>query len=84
VDDREGMLNFKEAFFLATKGGGSFFGKVGSFEEGYEADFIVLDESGLESTLNKDFSLEDRAERYCYLASERSVLHKCVKGRLLF
>ena len=29
-------LNFEEAFYLATRGGGEFFGKVGSFEEGYQ------------------------------------------------
>ncbi len=84
VDDKDGMLNFKEAFFLATKGGGSFFGKVGSFEEGYAADFVVLDEKGLDTTLFKELSIEDRAERYCYLSGERKVLHKAVNGNLLF
>ena len=31
--------------YLATKGGGAFFGKVGSFEPGYEFDAIVMDDS---------------------------------------
>ncbi len=34
-------------FFLGTKGGGSFFGKVGSFEEGYEFDGLVIDDANL-------------------------------------
>lgn len=36
VDESCKPLVFSEAFYLATKGGGSFFGKVGSFEEGYQ------------------------------------------------
>ena len=31
-------LTVANAFYLATKGGGSFFGKVGSFEPDYEFD----------------------------------------------
>ena len=36
---------FSEAFYMATKGGGAFFGSVGSFEPGYEFDAVVLDDS---------------------------------------
>ena len=36
-------LHLPEAFYLATKGGGSFFGQVGSLEPGYAADFLVVD-----------------------------------------
>ena len=35
-------LTLSEAFYLATKGGGRFFGQVGSFEAGYELDALVL------------------------------------------
>lgn len=38
----EKALTLPEAFYLATKGGGSFFGKVGSFEPDYAADFLVV------------------------------------------
>lgn len=34
-----------EALYLGTKGGGSFFGQVGSFEEGYEFDAVVLNDA---------------------------------------
>lgn len=37
-------LTIEEAFYMATKGGGAFFGKVGSFEPGYEFDAVVCDE----------------------------------------
>lgn len=82
LDQESHILTFPEAFYLATVGGGAFFGKVGSFAPGYEADFTVLDESGLESTI--DFTSAERLERYCYLAGERPVLHKAVGGRILF
>ena len=36
---------FAEAFYMATKGRGAFFGKVGSFEAGYEFDAVVMDDS---------------------------------------
>ena len=34
-------LNIEEVFYLATRGGGEFFGKVGTFEKGYE--FVSAD-----------------------------------------
>ncbi|MFR9190595.1 MAG: amidohydrolase family protein, partial [Anaerotruncus massiliensis (ex Togo et al. 2019)] len=46
LDDSLRPLTVPEAFYLGTKGGGEFFGKVGSFEEGYEFDAVVLDDSG--------------------------------------
>lgn len=39
----EKPLWFHEAFYLATKGGGQFFGKVGSFERGYAFDALIID-----------------------------------------
>ena len=38
IDHNAKPLTFPEAFWLASKGGGSFFGRVGSFEEGYAFD----------------------------------------------
>lgn len=35
-------FNLGEVLYLATKGGGAFFGKLGSFEEGYEFDALVV------------------------------------------
>ena len=73
-------LVFSEAFYLATKGGGAFFGKVGSFEEGYEFDAVVMDDSVLPhpQTLN----LAERMERAVYLGlDEKNVTAKYVAGR---
>ena len=73
-------LAFEEAFFLATKGGGEFFGKVGSFEKGYEFDAVVIDDFEL-SGLN-DFPLRSRLERAVYLEADTMYLaKKFVNGR---
>lgn len=68
VNQEQKPLTMEEAFYLATKGGGSFFGKVGSFEEGYELDALVLDDSGIRST--KALDTKERLEQYLYLAEE--------------
>ena len=47
VDDSLKPLSLEEAFYMATMGGGAFFGKVGSFLEGYEFDALILDDSSL-------------------------------------
>lgn len=74
-------LNFEEAFYLATKGGGEFFGKVGSFEEGYEFDALVLDDENLPHP--QKLTLKERIERIVYLGDDRNVKSKYVAGRLV-
>ena len=78
VDQKYPALKSEEAFYMATKGGGSFFGKVGSFEEEYEFDAVVLDDSRLESS--RQMSVKDRLEKMIYLADEREVKAKYVRG----
>lgn len=75
-------ITIEEAFYMGTKGGGSFFGKVGSFEAGYEFDALVLDESRIRHP--QKLSVKDRLERYLYLASDQEILHKYVGGTKLF
>lgn len=75
-------LKIEEVFYLATKGGGSFFGKVGSFEDGYEFDAVVLDDSVLRSP--RRLSVLQRLERLIYLAEDRFLTAKYVQGRQIF
>ena len=83
VDDSKEPLSFKEALFLGTKGGGSFFGKVGSFEEGYEADILVLSDSHI--PYPRALSPLERLERFAYLHGDINGLEaKWVRGRRLF
>lgn len=71
-------LTLSEAFYMATKGGGSFWGKVGSFEEGFEMDAVVIDDSDING-LNPLTPLQ-RLERVVYLSDDRQVKAKYVKG----
>lgn len=66
VDKNNKFVSFPEAFYLATIGGGKFFGKVGSFDKDYEFDALVLDESDNPSTLFDSLSLGQRLERFIY------------------
>ena len=72
-------LTVEEVFYLASKGGGAFFGKVGSFEPGYEFDAVILDETRLEHP--QSLEVKQRLERVIYLGDEREVAGKYVAGR---
>lgn len=82
VDDTLAPLTIPEAFYLATKGGGAFFGKVGSFEAGYEMDAVVLDDTTLPHP--QTLTLAERFERMVYLSDDRHIVGKFVKGLQLF
>ena len=72
------FLSLSEAFWIATKSAGSFFGRVGSFEPGYEFDALVINDSDL----NHDhYSLLHRLERYIYLGDDRQIEHRFCCGR---
>ena len=72
-------LTSSEAFFLGTKGGGSFFGRVGSFEKDYEFDALIIDDSDL-SSINK-LSLEERIQKFIYAGDDRNIIARYVQGR---
>jgi guanine deaminase len=80
VDEACKPLVFSEAFYLATKGGGAFFGRVGSFEEGYEFDAVVMDDSLLPHP--QSLNLAERMERAVYLGLDmKNITAKFVAGR---
>lgn len=78
-DDRLKPLTLEEVFYIATKGGGEFFGNVGSFEPGFELDAVVLDDTRIVHSQNLD--VRARLERMIYLADEREVRAKYVRDR---
>ena len=79
VNEEYKPLVFSEAFYLATKGGGKFFGNVGSFEEGYEFDAVIMDDSVLPHP--QTLTLAERMERAVYLGLDsKSVSAKFVRG----
>lgn len=81
-EEDERPLTFAEAFYLATMGGGKFFGNVGSFLPGYEADILVLPEK--RSGPRRE-SLLERLEQTLYLTGEDVHLTaKYVAGEKIF
>ncbi|MFL0245801.1 guanine deaminase [Candidatus Clostridium stratigraminis] len=77
-DRNDKPLNTAELFYLATKGGGKFFGKVGSFEEGYEFDALVIDDSDL--PIFKALSIEERLQKFIYTGDDRNIKERYVAG----
>ena len=71
-------LTLTEVFYLGTKGGGKFFGDVGSFEVGYEFDAVVLNDKSFGD--NSNFTLKERLERIIYLSDDRNIVAKYVAG----
>lgn len=79
IDHPEGgYLSLEEAFYMATKGGGSFFGEVGSFEEGYKLDCLIVK---IDEDVRDMFSLEDHVERFIYTGDDRDILDCYVSGK---
>ena len=72
------FLSLSEVFWIATKSAGSFFGRVGSFEPGYEFDALVIDDSDLN---HDNYSLLHRLERYIYLGDDRQIVHRFCRGK---
>ena len=79
--DGAAPLTVAEVFHLATKGGGAFFGRVGSFEPGYAMDCLVVDDARLADETPR--SLEERLERFIYLGDDREIAARYVDGTLL-
>lgn len=79
LDTKERPLTVVEAFFMATRGGGQFFGNVGDFSKGRDFDAIVVDDSALLET--GPYSLADRLERAVYSWAEVWISAKYVAGK---
>ena len=82
VDTDVKPLTFEEVFYLATEGGGKYFGNVGTFKEGYDFDAVVIDDSKMFSM--RDMSIRERIERMCYNDADAIIKDKFVKGKKVF
>ncbi len=77
-DHSKAFLTLPEVFWIATKSAGSFFGKVGSFEPGYEFDALVIDDAVLYPS---EYSLLHRLERFIYVGDDRQIVHRFCRGQ---
>ena len=75
VDNTCAPLSLDEAFYLATIGGGKFFGKVGSFDQDYEFSCVVIDDTKEENAFN--LNVRQRLERAIY--SNLDLTNICAK-----
>ena len=80
LDHDKAFLTLPEVFWIATKSAGSFFGKVGSFEPGYEFDALVIDDSVL---YPDEYSLPHRLERFIYLGDDRQIVYRFCRGEVV-
>ena len=84
VDNSSKPVELCEAFFMATRGGGEYFKNMGAFEEGFEADAIVIDDSELNQNIHDNDIIKNdiikRVERCIYLSDECSLKAKYVCG----
>ena len=78
LDKSKAFLTLPEIFWIATKSAGSFFGRVGSFEPGYEFDALVIDDAVLYPA---EYSLVHRLERFIYVGDDRQILHRFCRGK---
>ena len=83
MDQKYAPITFAEAFYLGTVGGGKFFGKVGSFEKGYELDALVLTDEN--QPCARENAPIDRLERFAYIRGDMlGIKAKFVKGCQLY
>ena len=83
IDHDAKPLTFPESLYMATKGGGSFFGRVGSFEDGYAFDALVLDDS--REPRARSIPVRDRLEQAFYLQLDRQGIRvKIAEGEIVF
>ena len=66
---------------MATNKGGSFFGKVGTFEKDYEFDAIVLDESLINNI--GEYNEKERLEKFIYDKNGK-LESKFIRGNKIF
>lgn len=74
----QSQVRLCEAFFLATKGSGSFFGKVGSFEPGYEGDALIIDDAAADGLIGR--TVEERVQQFLYAGDDRNIVRRIVRG----
>lgn len=68
-----------EFFYMATKAGSYFFENTGSFENGYKADYLVVDDSSI--TTKKPENIINRLMRFIYTGNSSMITKRVVNGQ---
>lgn len=80
MDENLEPLSVPEVFYMGTKGGGSFFGKTGSFEKGFFFDALVIEDDPM---IAQRYSLEDRLEKFIHVGDDRHIVARYLEGEKL-
>lgn len=75
----EKALMLSEAFFLATKAAGSFFGNVGSFEKGFVFDALVIETDEMNGLLER--TPFEKLEQFIYDGDDRNIKVRFCNGK---
>ncbi|XP_011251642.2 guanine deaminase-like [Camponotus floridanus] len=78
-------LNYKDVFVMATIGGAkalSIEDKVGNFKKGKEFDALIIDLNAEESFIDnfREYTLEERLQRFIYSGTFHNIISIYVKG----
>lgn len=77
MNNEERILTESEAFYLATKENGRFFGNVGSFEPGYSMDAIVIKS---DNPLMETLTPNEELQRFIYCGGPSSIIDRYLEG----
>lgn len=74
------VLKLSEAFYLGTRGNGTFWGEVGCFDPGFSTDLLVISDP-----LGEKMNLPplDRLQRFIYTGDDRNITGRFLEGREL-
>ena len=75
---RQSPLSLGEAFYLATRGAGSFFGAVGAFLPGFQLDALVLRPDPLDALVER--TPFERLEQLLYDGDDRNIVQRYCAG----
>ena len=76
-EKNERSISFNEAFYSATKKAGEIFDHVGTFEEGYYFDALVIGD--LEDDFHK-LKAQEVVERFCYSGEVSNIKERFLRG----
>lgn len=73
-------ITFANAFYCATKAGGSVFRKIGRFEKGCRFNALVID-----NIQDKGITLTpaQKVERFCYIGDDRNIAARYIDGNAI-
>ncbi|MPN34953.1 hypothetical protein SDC9_182447 [bioreactor metagenome] len=70
-------LTLPEVFYMATKGGGNFFGQVGSFEPGYCLDALVIENK----MFGRELSVAETLQHFIYTGTPSNIVATYIGGK---